>query len=551
MDESTELALNKKILELCTASNLLISPNTLQFIKTKEQPFEFIQKTISEIVKSDKKPLVLTLDILQKILQQKSFQEESFPAIEAETTVSSSTEISSQVPSTPSEKPIEEIPTPVLPTPLPNLALASEITDEIVIQKDPTGLMLGEGRLADVKAYFHDRFEKLRALLLKRPDCRGAMDIEQAKTTDTSSENKVKVIGMVQERKEMSSKSNSKISDTTSNSISIELDDFSSTLTVIFSGKNENLIKKAARILNDQVICVEGFITEKNVLIASDCIWPDVPIHSKKEHDIPPFSVLFISDTHIGSKYFLIDKFEALLEWLHGRIGTESQRALAQSVKYILIAGDLIDGIGVYPNQEKNLAIIDITEQYNLAADYLKRIPKHIKIILVPGGPHDAVRKAYPQPALSKKYAKALYSLENVILLGNPAQVELHGVNILIFHGDSIDDLIQVIPGLSYEKPADIMKELVISRHLTPMYGYSTWIAPEKEDWMVIDEIPEIIHCGHTHVSDFREYRGVILLNSGTFQGETDYQQSLGIKPTPGRIPILNSQTLKVKFIQF
>jgi len=95
------------------------------------------------------------------------------------------------------------------------------------------------------------------------------------------------------------------------------------------------------------------------------------------------------------------------------------------------------------------------------------------------------------------------------------------------------------------------MKELIISRHLTPVYGASTWIAPEKEDWMVIEDIPEIFHCGHTHVPDSKKYRGILLLNSGTFQEETDYQRSLGIKPIPGKIPIVNLRTLKGSFLDF
>jgi DNA polymerase II small subunit len=287
------------------------------------------------------------------------------------------------------------------------------------------------------------------------------------------------------------------------------------------------------------------------VLIASEIFWPDVPFHQKKPHNNPPISAIFLSDTHFGSKYFAVPKFEAFLDWLQGEGGTEAQKALAKSVKYLIIAGDLIDGIGVYPTQEENLAVFNISEQYELATKYLQRIPKYIKILIIPGGPHDAIRKAYPQPALTKKYAQSLYPLENVVLLGNPAHIKLHGVYIVIFHGDSIDDLIQVIPGLDYHKPAEIMKELMVCRHLTPIYGSSTWIAPEREDWMVLDEIPEIIHCGHTHVSDYKEYRGSILINSGTFQEETDYQRSLGIKPTPGKIPIINLQTLKVKFLQF
>jgi len=533
----------------------LISPETLQFIKGKEQPFEFLRQTIDQIVKSEMKPMVLTLDVLNKIVQQKSIQAETSAATLPVQEPNISTPVAPDFPQIEtSPKELTEVqnssPSTLSPD-TPASVSASDILADIIILKDPTGLMEGEGRIEHVQEYFRDKFEKLRTLLLKRPDCNGALTIEQAKT-QKSSENKVKIIGMVLEKKELSAKTSSKVREVTANSISIELDDLESTMTVVFSGKNEDLIKKANRITHDQVICVEGFVTQQNtVLIASEFFWPDVPFHQKKPHDIPPISAVFLSDTHFGSKFFAAAKFEAFLEWLQGEVGTETQQALAKSVKYLVIAGDLIDGIGVYPTQEDNLAIFNISEQYELAAKYLKRIPKHIKILIIPGGPHDAVRKAYPQPALTKKYAQSLYTLENVILLGNPAHIRLHGVYIVIFHGDSIDDLIRVIPGLDYHKPAEIMKNLLVSRHLTPIYGSSTWIAPEREDWMILDEIPEILHCGHTHVSDFKEYRGTILINSGTFQEETDYQRSLGIKPTPGKIPLINLQTLKVKFLQF
>lgn len=547
-----DLALNKKIIELCTASNLLISPDTLQYIKKNEKPFEFMQQTLDEITKLETKPLVLTIEVLMKIIQQKSLMRESLivsSSEEAFPTISSQEEVKSPI-SDSFKEVIEKNTSSNLSKDVSEYASAAKIKDDIVILKDATGLMSGEGKIEDIRDYFHDRFNKLRKLLLKRPDCKSAMTIEQVKGLKSSQE-AIKVIGMVLEKKALSAKSSLKIRDVTTNSVSVEIDDLESTLTVIFSGKNEALIKKVSKIKYDEVICIEGFITEEKVFIASDLSWPDVPHQSEIKHEVPPLCAVFLSDTHFGSKFFSAPRFEAFLEFLHGKTGDEARRALAKSIKYVIIAGDLIDGIGVYPNQEQNLAIPTITEQYDLAAQYLKRIPLYIKIIIIPGGPHDAVRKAYPQPALSNKYASALYRLKNVILLGNPAQFKLHGVNILVFHGDSIDDLIRVIPGSSYQKSTEIMKELIICRHLTPVYGASTWIAPEKEDWMVIEDTPEIFHCGHSHIPDFKKYRGIILINSGTFQEETEYQRSLGIKPIPGKVPIINLRTLKGNFLNF
>ena len=43
------------------------------------------------------------------------------------------------------------------------------------------------------------------------------------------------------------------------------------------------------------------------------------------------------------------------------------------------MVGDSIDGVGIYPGQEKDLKIKDIKEQYVKLAEYYKRIPKHIE----------------------------------------------------------------------------------------------------------------------------------------------------------------------------
>jgi len=87
---------------------------------------------------------------------------------------------------------------------------------------------------------------------------------------------------------------------------------------------------------------------------------------------------------------------------------------------------------------------------------------------------------------------------------------------------------------------------LLKARHLSPIYGKRTPIAPELEDMMVINEIPDIFHSGHIHVVDLDMYRGVLIVNSGAWQTQTPYQASVGITPTPGIALIVNLATLKV-----
>jgi DNA polymerase II small subunit len=130
-------------------------------------------------------------------------------------------------------------------------------------------------------------------------------------------------------------------------------------------------------------------------------------------------------------------------------------------------------------------------------------------------------------------------------MLGNPAFLELNGVKVLMYHGQSLDDIIATTPGLSYSKPAEAMKVLLKTRHLSPIYGQRTPIAPEQEDMMVIAEVPDVFHSGHVHVIDVKNYRGTLIVNSGTWQAQTKFQQTMGIVPTPGFAILINLATLQ------
>jgi DNA polymerase II small subunit len=162
-------------------------------------------------------------------------------------------------------------------------------------------------------------------------------------------------------------------------------------------------------------------------------------------------------------------------------------------------------------------------------------------MIISPGN-HDAVRPSEPQPAIHRDVASGLYDL-NSIMVGNPVRFSLHGVEFLVYHGRSFDDVISSIPGLNREESTPPMVKLLRKRHLAPIYGGRTAISPEKKDYLVIDDVPDVFHCGHLHVFGYDRYRDVSLVNSGTFQGMTNFMRQLGVRPTPGVVPIINLQT--------
>ena len=215
---------------------------------------------------------------------------------------------------------------------------------------------------------------------------------------------------------------------------------------------------------------------------------------------------------------------------------------MVANTKYLFIAGDMVDGISVYPGQRYHLQVSSLHDQYALIAEKLRKLPDRVKVFCIPGN-HDAARQALPKPPILKTFAEPLYNLDNVTMLGDPSQVVIEGVNVLITHGDSLDDLVTMLPGASYTEPALPMKELLKKRHLAPIYGGKTELAPLHRDWMVIDTPPDVVHFGHAHHNAVDNYRGVQIINSGTFQSQTDFMRKQGVVPTPGIVTFLNLRT--------
>ena len=299
----------------------------------------------------------------------------------------------------------------------------------------------------------------------------------------------------------------------------------------------------------DQVICICAVKGRGGLLIAEDIIYPDVPLRKPKKAELPVYAAL-ISDLHVGSKMFMKDPFEHFIRWLKGKVGNRQLREIASHIKYLIIAGDIVDGVGIYPKQIEELEIDDIYRQYEAAAKIIEEIPEYMEIIMIPGN-HDACRRALPQPAILKEYAEPIYEARKIHLLGNPCMVSLHGVKVLVMHGRSLDDVISTVPRMSFERPDEAMKFLLQCRHLAPTYGSRTLIASEPMDHLVIEELPDIFHAGHVHMMRYSSYRGITVINSGAWQEQTEYQREMGHTPNPGIAPIIDLQSFKIFPIDF
>lgn len=319
------------------------------------------------------------------------------------------------------------------------------------------------------------------------------------------------------------------------NDVELVIDDTSGSIPVVC--RTRELINEASTLVLDQMLMLEISPSKRNSndFVIKDIIFPDIPEHVSSKSGTESY-VALISDLHVGSKYFMEKEFNDFLGWL------SSDDDFVRKIKFICIAGDIVDGIGVYPNQDRELIDININSQMSYAAALLQKIPKRMHVFLIPGN-HDPGRRALPQSALTN--LRDFQQLENFSIIGNPSLVELNKVKLLLFHGQSLDDVIATVPGLSYSKPVEAMKILLRSRHLSPIYGNRTPIAPESEDMLVIDDVPDVFHAGHVHTTQVGRYKGTLIVNSGAWQKQTKFQQTMGITPTPGICILINLATLQ------
>ena len=402
----------------------------------------------------------------------------------------------------------------------------------------------GEG-VEGYTSLFRSRFDKSLKILSNRPDSKRIKKIASIKQFLNQSrinpksqskenlEESLFIAGLIMEKK------------IKKNSYNLAIDDQSGLLEAF--AYDEDLKKQISSLILDQMVMIEleNNSKRKNHVIKK-IFSLDVPDRIPNRSHSEAYSVL-ISDLHIGSKFFMEDEFQMFLNWLNGK---EENKDIVSKIKYICICGDLIDGIGIFPHQDRELLEKDSFSQMEHATNLLAKIPKHIQVFMIPGN-HDLGRRALPQPAIPRKYADKIYSLSNITMLGNPCMINMDGVKILMFHGQSLDDTIATIPGLSYSKPAEAMKILLKSRHLSPIYGQRTPIAPELEDMMVIEDVPDIFHSGHVHVIDVDSYKGTLVVNSGAWQTQTPFQRAMGITPTPGIAIVVNLATLRPYQINF
>ena len=398
----------------------------------------------------------------------------------------------------------------------------------------------------DFIEYFNSRYLMLEKLLKRRQGMQNVISINRISNKKNREE--ASVIGMVMDKQY-----------TKNGNCIITIEDRTGSIKVLINKNRQDLYKTAKDIVLDEVIGITG-ANGNNIIFANNLIFPSIPMTKEIKKCDDEVYALFLSDIHVGSKDFLKQDFGRFLKWINLETGTEAQKHIASIVKYIFIIGDVVDGCGVYPGQEKELEIKDIKDQYTVCAELLKNIPNHIEIIICPGN-HDAMRLAEPQPPIYRDFAEPLYQLPNATLTSNPAMVNIHsssnfpGFDVLLYHGGSFDFYVAEVESIrnngGYDRADLLMKFLLQKRHLAPSYTSTLYVPDTKSDFLVIDKVPDFFVSGHIHKASATNYKGITLISSSCWQGKTAYQEKVGHSPEPSRVPIVNLQTRQMKILKF
>lgn len=414
---------------------------------------------------------------------------------------------------------------------------------EVNIEKDIPERTLTKPNISAFRELFQNRFKQLSSILMETLNDPEKIIQKKILADESLNVRSGILLGMVQDTRVLHT-----------NKFVIQLEDpESEIITNCVMVQDSESFPEYRDIIRDTVVGIAGVLPKNFQGGDVTAFWgKDVIRPSFKSINFKPTSdshrILFIADLHVGSKYFMKSVFAKLIKFLTLRDLNPKYEKIATEINTIIIAGDLVDGIGRFSDQKTKITLHSLQAQYENLASLLMEIPSHIRIVVIPGE-HDATQTALPQPAIDKKISKDLLEIPRLSSHGNPLRLSVEDMKLLIFHGQGNYSLFQKYIQQEQSNPTLGIKHLLEYRHLCPEYGSSIPLAPFKKDYLVINEIPEVIVSGHFHQANFEEYKGVKIITCGTFQRGDQKESHLGRDISIGIFPILDTISGKVDMI--
>ncbi len=391
-----------------------------------------------------------------------------------------------------------------------------------------------KGKANDFLLLFQDKYN----FLFNELKNRGYQPKSLAKLDRQGRDTEFDLVVMISEKK-----------NTKNGHVLLAIEDLEGDAKALIPASDVELIEKAKRLTDDDVIGMKVKMARQGeLLIVKEFSWPDLPHRKPKMSDVD-LGLVVTSDIHIGSKLFLRPWWEKFIQWMKGEVGSDSEKARVGKLKYLVIAGDCVDGIGVYPNHINELEVKDIYEQYKQFQSYLQQLPEHLEIFITPGN-HDPCRWHDPQPPVMKDFVPELYAQKNIHFLPSPSWVEIENQKTLIYHGSGLIGGMFAM-NIPPTKPEEVIKELLIKRDLMSVYGTKHPYAPEPKAYMLVKEHPDVYIGGDNHYNAYAQYRGTTIINNGCWQTTSAYAASKGFIATPGRVPQFLFKTATIRESRF
>ena len=218
-----------------------------------------------------------------------------------------------------------------------NLIGGNQVKNPAVMREIDVNDIKANSSVEDFRKMFVNRYETLKSIIVNAGKFREVDSISSVREKDSR---EVKIVGMI-----------SNVTETRNGHKKFRIEDTESYIDVIILKKNP---MSKELLLNDEVVGVIGSRPRANndrensepVIFANELIRPDVPERLIDDTGLPPEYVCSISDIHVGSKTFIKNGFSSFLKWIN------SSSDESANLKHLILSGDVVDGIGVYPNQE-------------------------------------------------------------------------------------------------------------------------------------------------------------------------------------------------------
>jgi len=320
------------------------------------------------------------------------------------------------------------------------------------------------------------------------------------------------------------------------------VEDLTKDANIVIPRSNSHVYELAQKVFLDDVILIRGNVVD-NLLIANDIVFPEIKLPKEKTTKGDCY-IAFIGDIHCGSNYFLEKNFLKFIKWINN----------TEEIKYLFIGGDIIDGVGQYYGQEKDLSIKTISGQYKKFQELLNLFRQNLQIFIIPGN-RDSIWIGEPQPKFNINQFGEFKNYDNISFVGNPSIINIEdSVNILLYHGMNIYNLINEKKELKdkygYNSPNILIKDLLNSRQLSPEYGFTDTII-DKNASLVLDIIPDIILTSHFHRCNVDVKNNILMVNGSCWIKNPKYFNKKGIESEYCKVPIINLKNREIKIMDF